>query len=289
MAQKQHVIAFPFPLGGMDRHWAEEAQPPFSSPDLLNVRGYETLEGRARGGQRPGLGKCFPIIDHSCFDLTTSSTAMLSSTSSTESPPTTTSSTVAPCDRDFSDGFDSQEDPLAGNWTQDYRNGKLNWIADGDEGVFEPPEQTTAETACIYDTEMCTVDHQAAVVVTQVPEPPSSCLAQVGTCVRVNSAASIDNCYEGHWQGELATQEIRLSKIVAGVWTSLGSDTYTGPPTNIVTKANGTTIRLDVDAKNVEVVDSSVTTGKYVAFRGEIKYTEEGDRIKITSFTAVDI
>ena len=48
-----------FPLGGLDENWAYRRQPPYTTPALQNVRGYETIKGRARGGQRPGLGKAY--------------------------------------------------------------------------------------------------------------------------------------------------------------------------------------------------------------------------------------
>lgn len=51
---------FEFPLAGLDRAHAFRHQPPYTTYALLNVRGKETIEGRGRGGQRPGLGKGFP-------------------------------------------------------------------------------------------------------------------------------------------------------------------------------------------------------------------------------------
>jgi len=56
---KKSIIQFPFPLGGLDRSVSYRAQPPYTTTDMLNVRAYETIEGRARGGQRPGLVKAF--------------------------------------------------------------------------------------------------------------------------------------------------------------------------------------------------------------------------------------
>lgn len=44
-----------FPTGGLDRSQAYRQQPPFTTPDCLNVRPSSTLEGRERGGSRPGL------------------------------------------------------------------------------------------------------------------------------------------------------------------------------------------------------------------------------------------
>lgn len=56
---KKSIIEFPFPLAGLDRGFAFRDQPPFTTTDLQNVRGHEVIKGRARGGQRPGLGKAF--------------------------------------------------------------------------------------------------------------------------------------------------------------------------------------------------------------------------------------
>ena len=46
-----------FPLEGIDKGGALCQQSPSTSPDLNNVRPYDVLENRARGGQRPGLDK----------------------------------------------------------------------------------------------------------------------------------------------------------------------------------------------------------------------------------------
>jgi len=54
MAKKRdlHVL---FPLGGLNRQGAYRQQPPYTSYDLSNVRPIATIEGRERGGSRPGL------------------------------------------------------------------------------------------------------------------------------------------------------------------------------------------------------------------------------------------
>lgn len=49
----------PFPLQGIDKGRATPDQPILTSPDLKNVRPYDTLDNRARGGQRPGLDKIY--------------------------------------------------------------------------------------------------------------------------------------------------------------------------------------------------------------------------------------
>jgi len=48
-------VELQFPIAGLDRAWPYQSQPPFSTPDALNVRPFDTLEGRGRGGSRPGL------------------------------------------------------------------------------------------------------------------------------------------------------------------------------------------------------------------------------------------
>jgi len=47
-----HVL---FPLGGLNRKGAYRQQKPYTTPDAMNVRPSGVLEGRDRGGSRPGL------------------------------------------------------------------------------------------------------------------------------------------------------------------------------------------------------------------------------------------
>ena len=56
MAKKRDLQVL-FPLAGLNRRGAYRQQPPYSSPDLSNVRPMATIEGRERGGSRPGLVK----------------------------------------------------------------------------------------------------------------------------------------------------------------------------------------------------------------------------------------
>ena len=46
-----------FPFEGIDKGRAASQQSPTTSPDMNNMRVYDTLDNRARGGQRPGLDK----------------------------------------------------------------------------------------------------------------------------------------------------------------------------------------------------------------------------------------
>lgn len=48
-----------FPMGGLNRRYAYQQQPPYTTFDALNVRPDSTVEGRERGGSRPGLCKAF--------------------------------------------------------------------------------------------------------------------------------------------------------------------------------------------------------------------------------------
>lgn len=48
-----------FPVGGLVERFGHQQGPVFSTPDCLNVRPYDTLQGRMRGGSRPGLTKAF--------------------------------------------------------------------------------------------------------------------------------------------------------------------------------------------------------------------------------------
>jgi len=50
-------IEFVFPIGGLNEGFPASTQPQMTSGDLSNVRPYDTLGNRLRGGQRPGLNK----------------------------------------------------------------------------------------------------------------------------------------------------------------------------------------------------------------------------------------
>ncbi len=56
---KISAIDIRFPLGGLHKRFGYQTQPPFTTPDALNVRPEDTYEGRERGGSRPGLTKAF--------------------------------------------------------------------------------------------------------------------------------------------------------------------------------------------------------------------------------------
>lgn len=49
-----------FPMAGVQRRFAVSNQRPFSTPDALNVRPDGTVDGRERGGSRPGTKLAFP-------------------------------------------------------------------------------------------------------------------------------------------------------------------------------------------------------------------------------------
>lgn len=48
-----------FPLAGLHQGYSTEAQPELTAFKLQNVRPYDPLSNRARGGQRPGMDKKF--------------------------------------------------------------------------------------------------------------------------------------------------------------------------------------------------------------------------------------
>ena len=48
-----------FPIMGINKGHVTANQPDLTSPNLNNVRPYDTLDNRARGGQRPGLDKAY--------------------------------------------------------------------------------------------------------------------------------------------------------------------------------------------------------------------------------------
>jgi len=52
-------IEFQFPVLGLNKGEAFDKQPKMTSDYLNNVRPYDVLENRRRGGQRPGLEKMF--------------------------------------------------------------------------------------------------------------------------------------------------------------------------------------------------------------------------------------
>ena len=54
---KQAVVELQFPAKGLNKAFAFQSQPPYTTPDCLNVRAFDQAGGRARGGSRPGLSK----------------------------------------------------------------------------------------------------------------------------------------------------------------------------------------------------------------------------------------
>lgn len=56
---KKSLLNLQFPHAGLDRGSSYRDQPPYSAPDCCNVQSEESIEGRQRGGSRPGLGKSF--------------------------------------------------------------------------------------------------------------------------------------------------------------------------------------------------------------------------------------
>ena len=48
-----------FPFEGIDKGGVVAEQPANTSPYMLNVRPYDVLNNRMRGGQRPGMDKMY--------------------------------------------------------------------------------------------------------------------------------------------------------------------------------------------------------------------------------------
>jgi len=49
----------PFPIKGIHKGRGTSQQPRVTSPDMNNIRLFDVLDHRARGGQRPGLDKLY--------------------------------------------------------------------------------------------------------------------------------------------------------------------------------------------------------------------------------------
>ncbi len=62
---KKAGVQLEFPAAGLSREQAYQAQPPYTTPDALNVRPTAAVEGRAQGGTRPGLGRVYRQISSS--------------------------------------------------------------------------------------------------------------------------------------------------------------------------------------------------------------------------------
>lgn len=57
--ENSQSIQIPFPINGIDENYAYVRQPEATSPDAQNVRAYDSILRRLRGGSRPGLSKWF--------------------------------------------------------------------------------------------------------------------------------------------------------------------------------------------------------------------------------------
>ncbi len=50
-------LSLTWPLGGFNEALPFAKQPKGTTPSAINVRPYDPVSGRARGGQRPGLSR----------------------------------------------------------------------------------------------------------------------------------------------------------------------------------------------------------------------------------------
>jgi hypothetical protein len=56
---KKRIVELQFPLAGINSKYAYRQQPPFTTPDALNMRPAGAIKNRDRGGSRPGMDKYF--------------------------------------------------------------------------------------------------------------------------------------------------------------------------------------------------------------------------------------
>jgi hypothetical protein len=85
IAAPEQLADMPFPLSGLDLSVEYERQTPGSTPIGLNVRGFEPLTMRQRGGSRPGLSQYIPeqvgdvksVIQHLNFVVDPTEAAVL--------------------------------------------------------------------------------------------------------------------------------------------------------------------------------------------------------------------
>ncbi len=55
-------IRLTFPIRGINKSRLPDEQPETTSPDMNNVRPFDTLDDRIRGGQRPGMAKRYDEV-----------------------------------------------------------------------------------------------------------------------------------------------------------------------------------------------------------------------------------
>lgn len=60
MPANENNIDLPFPLGGLDVTAEFQEQKPGTTPEAINVRGFDPIARRARGGSRPGIAHYAP-------------------------------------------------------------------------------------------------------------------------------------------------------------------------------------------------------------------------------------
>jgi len=133
---KDRAIRLQFPLAGLDRRYSYRQQPPFTTPDCRNVRPSATLEGRARGGQRPGLVKAYPE------QVSGASNPIRMASSVTVVQPTGTTHWV----ENFI-GEEWEDDGLGGVWST------ASWAVDSPHvvGTLAGPFDNVPEAAAVRD------------------------------------------------------------------------------------------------------------------------------------------
>lgn len=118
MAIDRQPIEIPFPLKGIDETWAYRRQPQGTSPDALNVRPYDSINHRLRGGQRDGLSKYYADAVNGTEDI-----QAISQASTALSPGSIVADTLAFEDDFTSYGSDGALQELdSTNWPAAYKN-----------------------------------------------------------------------------------------------------------------------------------------------------------------------
>jgi hypothetical protein len=116
-----------FPVAGLDRRGGYQRQRPFTTDDALNVRPYDVIEGRGRGGSRPGLQTVFSVSGEPLGTPASREVRMLEMVNVASSNA-----------RFWRDGFDGDE--LGSVWSNEesYNVGQPPTIGDGYATGTEP-------------------------------------------------------------------------------------------------------------------------------------------------------
>lgn len=245
------IIRLPFPLKGVDRSWGYRNQPVLTCPDALNVRSYDAIGERARGGQRPGLRRLF-IIE----------APVVPSPSPSPSP-----SPEPECEQSILDLFDRVESPLAGDWEQFFSGGApyASWVANGISALLSRGRHAQTinyYASCRWTTPMCSPDY---IVTLSGVTAPSKNGDHVWIWLRFTD---INNAYEAYWAKLSGAGKLFILRWAGGVatqlWTGNGPDNCVDD--TLWARITGTTIEIGMGAYGGSVVDSALTDPGMVGF-----------------------